>query len=178
MAQKRRKKDRCKLQRSKLAEGTGLRSQQSCLPSCARHSRARTLRLHRSLKPFRVRIPCLIVKRPLLIVTVNLAEGTGFRSQRSCLPSCARHSRARTLRLHRSLKPFRVRIPCLIVKRPLQMQRSNWQRARDSNPQGCYALLAFQASSLAIRSTLCIVLYGMFLRRLWRDAFIIILICI
>ena len=36
----------------------------------------------------------------------------------------------------------------------------NWQRARDSNPQGCYALLAFQASSLAIRSTLCIMLCG------------------
>ena len=29
-----------------------------------------------------------------------------------------------------------------------------WRRARDSNPRGCYTLLAFQASSLATRSTL------------------------
>ena len=29
-----------------------------------------------------------------------------------------------------------------------------WRRAWDSNPRGCYALLAFQASSLATRSTL------------------------
>ena len=30
----------------------------------------------------------------------------------------------------------------------------SWRRARDSNPRGCYTLLAFQASSLATRSTL------------------------
>ena len=29
-----------------------------------------------------------------------------------------------------------------------------WRRAWDSNPRGCYTLLAFQASSLATRSTL------------------------
>ena len=30
----------------------------------------------------------------------------------------------------------------------------SWRRAWDSNPRGCYTLLAFQASSLATRSTL------------------------
>ena len=30
----------------------------------------------------------------------------------------------------------------------------SWRRARDSNPRGCYTLLAFQASSLATRSIL------------------------
>lgn len=29
-----------------------------------------------------------------------------------------------------------------------------WRRTRDSNPRGCYTLLAFQASSLATRSIL------------------------
>lgn len=33
-----------------------------------------------------------------------------------------------------------------------------WRRAWDSNPRGCYTLLAFQASSLATRSTLRITL--------------------
>ena len=35
----------------------------------------------------------------------------------------------------------------------------SWRRARDSNPRGCYTLLAFQASSLATRSTLRVKVY-------------------
>lgn len=41
-----------------------------------------------------------------------------------------------------------------IKKRAASKSCSTWRRTWDSNPRGCYTLLAFQASSLATRSIL------------------------
>ena len=47
-----------------------------------------------------------------------------------------------------------------IQKRDLKQVSKVWRRTRDSNPRGCYTLLAFQASSLATRSILHIKLFN------------------
>ena len=59
-----------------------------------------------------------------------------------------------------TLAPFRVLVPCHIysdIKKEWIALLSilfYWRRTWDSNPRGCYTLLAFQASSLATRSIL------------------------
>ena len=130
------------------------------LPSCARLSRARTMSLHRRLIPFRVRVPFHLSKKK------NSACSTlffiwrrtwDFHSLLRSLPSCARLSRARTMSLHRRLIPFRVRVPSHLSKKKNSACSTLffiWRRTWDSNPRGCYTLLAFQASSLATRSIL------------------------
>ena len=54
--------------------------------------------------------------------------------------------------------PFRVLVPCLGTKKLRTRHKTSflifWRRAWDSNPRGFNTLLAFQASSLATRSTL------------------------
>ncbi len=54
--------------------------------------------------------------------------------------------------------PFRVRVPADLYSFKKTHARFGrvffWRRTWDSNPRGCYALLAFQASSLATRSIL------------------------
>ena len=80
-----------------------------------------------------------------------------FHSLLRSLPSCARLSRARTMSLHRRLIPFRVRVPFHLSKKKNSACSTLffiWRRTWDSNPRGCYTLLAFQASSLATRSIL------------------------
>lgn len=51
-----------------------------------------------------------------------------------------------------------------IRKRAASKSCSIWRRTWDSNPRGCYTLLAFQASSLATRSILQISVFLLSLR--------------
>ena len=64
-----------------------------------------------------------------------------------------------TLSRVRSTHIFRQKI-----KRDLFGLSFFWRRTRDSNPRGCYTLLAFQASSLATRSILRIAIHLPFAR--------------
>ena len=57
--------------------------------------------------------------------------------------------------MEKARKPLQLLEPLqLQEKRDLVQVSRLWRRTRDSNPRGCYTLLAFQASSLATRSIL------------------------
>ena len=56
-----------------------------------------------------------------------------YRSQAHDLPSCAPQSGARTLTVHRTVRPFRVRAPSRYNKRAGK-PALNWWRIRGSNP--------------------------------------------
>ena len=83
------------------------------------------------------------IRRPAPVLTTGLD-----RSLRNSPPDC-----------FLTFAPFRVRVPTLISDKKTKHCRQAtvfcfWRRAWDSNPRGCYTLLAFQASSLATRSIL------------------------
>ena len=65
--------------------------------------------------------------------------------------------RARPVKVHRTFMPSQASSPIPSYEKQNRTQKRPvllWRRAWDSNPRGLSALLAFQASSLATRSTL------------------------
>ena len=69
-------------------------------------------------------------------------------------PSGAPEGTFASFSLGRRFTPQTAQTLVIPMKKRPQWVSSLWRRTRDSNPRGCYTLLAFQASSLATRSIL------------------------
>ncbi len=124
------------------------------------HSTAHCSKVHRTFSP-RSRphgfesqtILCKTKADPLIGSAFVLAESMGL-THICCanLSSCARLGRARTRRLHRSLLPFRVLVPCCFFYQIMQKDHPRMVLLHYGGEHGTRTHGAFQPYSLSRRA--------------------------